>query len=246
MANKKVKPSEDFYDFLPEPVQNSTKIKTISEKNVLATLCYEYITHNVYALNHDGWFYCSHKEIMDGCELEFAQLKRVLVKLEIQKLIERRPGTNHRCTHYRLHPAIIELLPKIDNNEPLAVEDNENNEPLVEEKKLEVKTTNEPLVKYRLDKTSQDKTSLIVSSNTVEVVSKAAFEDAASQQPDINAMLKDWMCDMDNVKTVEQLEQTKQEILRKLNALSTLPQNFKEILEPYRDHYDFRYAVLRH
>ena len=148
MANKKVKPSEDFYDFLPEPVQNSTKIKTISEKNVLATLCYEYITHNVYALNHDGWFYCSHKEIMDGCELEFAQLKRVLVKLEIQKLIERRPGTNHRCTHYRLHPAIIELLPKIDNNEPLAVEDNENNEPLVEEKKLEVKTNNSSIFSY--------------------------------------------------------------------------------------------------
>lgn len=246
MANKKVKPSEDFYDFLPEPVQNSTKIKTISEKNVLATLCYEYISHNVYALNHDGWFYCSHKEIMDGCELEFAQLKRVLVKLEIQKLIERKPGTNHRCTHYRLHQAIVELLPKVEANEPLAVEGNVNNEPLVEDEIIEPKTLNEPLVKYSLDKTSQGKTSLIVSSDTVEVVSKAAFEDAASQQPDLKVVLKEWMENMDSVKTVEQLEQTKQEVLRKLNALNTLPQDFKNIVEPYRDHYEFRYAALRH
>ena len=246
MANKKVNPSEDFYDFLPEPVQNSTKIKTISEKNVLATLCYEYITHNVYALNHDGWFYCSHKEIMDGCELEFAQLKRVLVKLEIQKLIERRPGTNHRCTHYRLHPAIIELLPKININEPLAVEDNENNEPLVEEKKLEVKTSNEPLVKYRLDKTSQEKTSLIVSSNTVEVVSKAAFKSAASQQPDLNELLSEWKTKIDSAKTFEVLVQSHDEFIKRLRCVETLPDNYKSLIEPVDDVYQWKYAVLRH
>lgn len=152
MANKKVKPSEDYYDFLPQRVQESTKIKTISEKNVLATLCYEYMSHSIYAKEHDEWFYCSLKEIMEGCGLEYSQVKKVMLKLATQKLIERKSGTNHRCTHYRLHPKIVELLPKVEG-------DFVDNEPLVE--KPTVETHNEPLDKIRLDKSSKDLDSLM-------------------------------------------------------------------------------------
>ena len=55
MANKKVKPSEDYYDFLPQRVQESTKLNT-TEKNVLATLCYYRLKYSDQAKEHDGWF----------------------------------------------------------------------------------------------------------------------------------------------------------------------------------------------
>ena len=222
MANKKVKPSEDYYDFLPEAVQNSTKIKTISEKNVLATLCFQYLSHSKYASEHNGWFYCTLKEIMQGAGIEFAQVKRIMTKLEIQKLIERKPGTTHHPSHYKLHPKIVELLPVIESNS-----DNEpqlciiTNEPHIENSSVE--TPNEPQDKIRQVKTSQDKTSLNVTSNTVDVVSKAAFEDAASQQQDLKEIFKQWRVDVDKAKTVEELEQKKDEFLGVIRTMGGIP-----------------------
>lgn len=255
MANKKVKPSEDYYDFLPEAVQNSTKIKTISEKNVLATLCFQYLSHSEYASEHNGWFYCTLKEIMEGAGIEFAQVKRIMTKLEIQKLIERKPGTTHHPSHYKLHPKIVELLPVIESNsdnEPQlgVINTNEpqlciiNNEPHIENSSVEI--PNEPQDKIRQVKTSQDKTSLNVTNNTVDVVSKAAFEDAASQQQDLKEIFKKWRIDVDNAKTVEELEQKRDEFLGVVRAMGGMTKEMKTVFEPYKDHYDCRYALLRH
>ena len=212
MANKKVKPSEDFYDFLPQRVQESTKIKTISEKNVLATLCYEYMSHSIYAKQHDGWFYCSLKEVMEGCELEYSQVKKVMLKLATQKLIERKSGTNHRCTHYKLHPKIVELLPKVEG-------DFIDNEPLVEKTTVEI--PNEPLDKIRLDKTSQDKTSLIVS------ISKGKNDDVGetlggdfTKSSDIEKMIDEGLNTVTTFKELSEVGTRLRELLSKNNKPS--------------------------
>lgn len=229
MANKKAKPTEDYYDFLPQRVQESTKIKTISEKNVLATLCYEYMSHSIYAEQHNGWFYCSHKDIMDGCELESAQLKRVLTKLEIQRLIERKSGTNHRCTHYRLHPKIVELLPKVEG-------DFVDNEPLVE--KPTVETHNEPLDKIRLDESSKDEYSLIEENN----VSVAPLGEDATTHKDWSGIIESWKSATKNAKTLEELEQGKRTFM---SNGAGMPLEFKPRIESVRDTYDWKYALLR-
>ena len=84
--------------------------------------------------------------------------------------IQTKSGTNHNCTNYKLHPKIDELLPKDEDNETL-IESHKN--------------TNETLDKIRLDKTSQDKTSLIVSNSTENNVSVASIcEDAKTQGDD--------------------------------------------------------------
>ena len=234
MANKKVKPTEDYYDFLPTEVQNSTKIKTISEKNVLATLCYEYMSHSIYAKEHDEWFYCSLKEIMEGCGLEYSQVKKVMLKLATQKLVERKSGTNHRCTHYRLHPKIVELLPKVEG-------DFVDNEPLVE--KPTVETHNEPLDKIRLDESSKDEYSLISEEN---VVSETASNAVPQQQNenDWDVMLKQFKLETDKAKTIEQLETTKKLFIENARR-NPMPPSCREAFEATRDHYDWRYAVLR-
>ena len=242
MANKKVKPSEDYYDFLPQRVQESTKIKTISEKNVLATLCYEYMSHSIYAKEHDEWFYCSLKEIMEGCGLEYSQVKKVMLKLATQKLIERKSGTNHRCTHYRLHPKIVELLPKVEgdfvDNEPLAITDNEKstNEPLVE--KPTVETHNEPLDKIRLDESSEDEYSLIEKNN----VSVAPLGEDATTHKDWSEIIESWKSATKNAKTLEELEQGKRTFMS--NGVG-MPLEFKPRIESVRDTYDWKYALLR-
>ena len=111
MGNKKIKPTEDFYNFLPKRLQESTKL-SVSEKNVLAALCFERIEHRDYAAEHEGWYYCSHNDLIVRTMLSKAQLNRRLLDLEIKGIIQRKSGTKHRCTHYKLHPKIDELLPK--------------------------------------------------------------------------------------------------------------------------------------
>ena len=113
MGNKKIKPTDDFYNYLPKRLQESTKL-SVSEKNVLATLCFEKIEHRDYAAEHEGWFYCSQQDLIGRTMLSKAQLNRRLLDLEIKGFIQRKSGTKHRCTHYKLHPKIDELLPKID------------------------------------------------------------------------------------------------------------------------------------
>lgn len=229
MANKKVKPSEDFYDFLPQRVQESTKIKTISEKNVLATLCYEYLSHSIYASQHDNWFYCSLDEIKDGCGIERSQLKKVLLKLLTQKLIERKSGTNHRCTHYRLHPKIVELLPKVEG-------DYVDNEPLVEN--TTDKTHNEPLDKIRLDESSEDESRIVEENN----VSVASIGEDATTHKNWSEMIDDWKAVTMSAKTLEELEQGKRTFLT--NAAG-IPLEYKPKFESVRDTYDWKYALIR-
>ncbi len=186
MANKKAKPCEDW-EFLPQRVQESTKLD-ISEKNVVATLCFYRLNYSNYATEHNGWFYTSLNDIAEGSNMSLAQTKRVLLKLSVKKVIERKSGTNHRCTHYKLHPKIDELLPIIEVNEPLAVnkEPKTTNEPLVE--KTDEIEVNEPLDKIREDKKRQDKSFLITSlSNSIEnnkyvVESGKTKEDFSIQQ----------------------------------------------------------------
>ena len=226
MANKAVKPSEDYMEFLPEKVQKSTKIKTLSEKNVLATLCFYRLNYSNYATTHDGWFYCSHADIMEGCGLKEAQLKRVLTKLELQTLIQRKSGTNHRCTHYKLHKGIDVLLPKVEGdyaNEPLAIDDGKNvNEPLAE--KTTVETPNDTLDKNRLVKTSQEKTSLNVLSNkSIDDVGKTLGGDFTKSSPsDIEKLIDD---ELKNVTTFEENRTVATE-LRKV-----IPYRYKELID---------------
>lgn len=246
--NKKVKPSEDYYDFLPEAVQNSTKIKTISEKNVLAALCFEYISHSVFANEHNGWFFCGLKEIMESAGIEFAQVKRIMTKLEIQKLIERKSGTKNYCTHYRLHPKIVELLPVIErnyDNEPLIEAHNENktvNEPLIENSSVEI--PNEPLDKNRLVKISQDKTYLNVTVNK-ENVSFSHFEDVTKthSEPNWRTVILRWEEKILKAKTLKELVDDKDEF--KKMAQGKLPVELKEELERVTNRYDWAYARLR-
>lgn len=160
MANKKVKPSEDYYDFLPQRVQESTKLNT-TEKNVLATLCYYRLKYSDQAKEHDGWFYISQKKLEEGAKISHAQLNRVITKLRFKKPspIQTKSGTNHSCTNYKLHPKIEELLPKDEDNETLIESHKNTNDTLVE--KTTVETHNETLDKIRLDKSSKDLDSLI-------------------------------------------------------------------------------------
>jgi hypothetical protein len=221
MANKKVKPSEDFYDFLPQRVQESTKLG-ISEKNVLATLCYYRLKYSDYAKEHDGWFYTSQKELEEGTELSHAQLNRVITKLRYNKpsSIQTKSGTNHRCTHYKLHPKIDELLPKDEVNETLAVEDSKNiNETLVEKTTVEIH--NETLDKIRLDKTSQDKTSLIVS------ISKEKNDDVGetlggdfTKSSDIEKMIDEGLNTVTTFKELSEVGTKLRELLSKNNKPS--------------------------
>ena len=163
MANKKVKPTEDYH-FLPEKVQESTKLST-TEKNLLATLCFFRLNYSVYAEEHDGWFYTSQKELEEGAELSHKHLNRVLMDLILKKAVERKSGTNHRCTHYRLHPKIVELLPKVEG-------DFVDNDTLAE--KTTVETANDTLDKIRLDESSKDE-SRAIAKKAIEPAKDAAF-----------------------------------------------------------------------
>ena len=249
MANRKVKPSEDYYDFLPQRVQESTKIKTISEKNVLATLCYEYLSHSIYASEHNGWFYCTLKEIMEGANIEFAQVKRIMTKLEIQKLIERKPGTTHHPSHYRLHPKIVELLPKVEGdftdnepqlgvintNEPQDCSSLNTNEPQVEKPTVEI--PNEPQDKIRLDKSSKDLDSLIYNSTDEDDASILAKIEASSTKPKINEseFYEHWKNELINCKSVEKLKET---LMRMVSSLPSRDAIREVYLESLKDLYD--------
>lgn len=225
MANKAVKPSEDFKDFLPTRVQESEKLN-INEKNVLATLCFYRLNYSIYATTHDGWFYISQKELENDTNYSHMQLNRILLKLLAKKVIERKSGTNHRCTHYKLHPKIDELLPKIEGdyaNDTLAIDEGKNtNDTLVE--KITVETPNDTLDKNRLVKTSQGKTSLNVLSNkSIDDVGKTLGGDFTKSSPsDIEKLIDD---ELKNVTTFEENRTVVTE-LRKV-----IPYKYKELID---------------
>ena len=140
MAKKKIVPCENF-EFLPEDYQKSETL-IMSEKNVLATLCYFYLRYSDYVATHDGWFFAKASEISKESGIDEATMFRILVKFEIKRLVYRKSGTNHRCTHYKLCQKLTELLPQIETQEKI-------NATLVENR----------LEEYRLDEDSKDESS---------------------------------------------------------------------------------------
>lgn len=239
MANRKVKPTEDYYDFLPQRLQESTKLDQ-SEKNVLATLCYCRLNYSIYAEEHDGWFYTSQKDIEEGSRLSHMQANRILLKLEVKKIIERKSGTNHRCTHYRLHPKIVELLPIIEHaNDTLVVTE----QPKVDNDTLVTKTrqieANGTLDKIRLDESRKDESRIV----EVNVVSHAPFDDGAVQQKkDWDILIEEWKHSIKNAKCLNDLVNSKTNFVKKAQGI---PFSFKDKVESARDSYDWRYATLR-
>lgn len=135
MANKKIKECENI-EFLPPKFQE--ELKEQSDKNILATLCYYRFRFSDYALANNGFFFTSLEELAKESLVDVSTVKRRLALMQMKKYIERKSGTNHQCTHYKLSKEIEQLL-GIENDEYPA---------------------NEPLDKIRQDKTSLDKLSL--------------------------------------------------------------------------------------
>lgn len=135
MANKKIKECENI-EFLPQKFQE--ELKEQSDKNILATLCYCRFRFSDYALANNGFFFISLEELAKESLVDVSTAKRRLALMQMKKYIERKSGTNHQCTHYKLSNEIEQLL-GIENDEYPA---------------------NEPLDKIRQDKTSLDKLSL--------------------------------------------------------------------------------------
>lgn len=135
MANKKTKECENI-EFLPQKFQE--ELKEQSDKNILSTLCYNRFRFSDYAKAHGGFFFTSLEELAKESLVDVSTVKRRLALLQMKKHIERKSGTNHQCTHYKLSKGIEELL---------GIEEEEN-------------SANEPLDKIRQDKTSLDKLSL--------------------------------------------------------------------------------------
>lgn len=135
MANKKIKECENI-EFLPHKFQE--ELKEQSDKNILSTLCYNRFRFSDYAKAHGGFFFTSLEELAKESLVDYSTVKRRLAFLQMKKHIERKSGTNHQCTHYKLSKEIEQLL---------GIEDDEY-------------SANEPLDKIRQDKTSLDKLSL--------------------------------------------------------------------------------------
>lgn len=108
--NKRIKECENF-GFLPIEYREREDLN-LTEKNVLATLCYFYLRHSDYVAEHDGWFFKSGEELGVESGIDERTVYRTLVKLELKGLVKRKSGTNKKCTHYKLNPKITELLPK--------------------------------------------------------------------------------------------------------------------------------------
>ena len=135
MANKKIKECENI-EFLPQKFQE--ELKEQSDKNILATLCYNRFRFSDYAKAHGGFFFTSLEELAKESLVDVSTVKRRLALMQMKKYIERKSGTNHQCTHYKLSKEIEQLLGIEDDEYP----------------------ANEPLDKIRQDKTSLDKLSL--------------------------------------------------------------------------------------
>ena len=135
MANKKIKECENI-EFLPQKFQE--ELKEQSDKNILSTLCYNRFRFSDYAKAHGGFFFTSLEELAKESLIDVSTVKRRLALMQMKKYIERKSGTNHQCTHYKLSKEIEQLLGIEDDEYP----------------------ANEPLDKIRQDKTSLDKLSL--------------------------------------------------------------------------------------
>ena len=143
--NKKIKECENI-EFLPQKFQE--ELKEQSDKNILATLCYCRFRFSDYALANNGFFFTSLEELSKESLVDVSTVKRRLALLQMKKHIERKSGTNHQCTHYKLSKEIEELL-------GIEEEENSANEPLDKISKDKTSLDKKSSVKLSLDETSQ-------------------------------------------------------------------------------------------
>ena len=143
--NKKIKECENI-EFLPQKFQE--ELKEQSDKNILSTLCYCRFRFSDYALANNGFFFTSLEELSKESFVDVSTVKRRLALMQMKKYIERKSGTNHQCTHYRLSKEIEELL---------GIEEDENsaNEPLDKISKDKLSLDKKSSVKLSIDETSQ-------------------------------------------------------------------------------------------
>lgn len=143
--NKKIKECENI-EFLPQKFQE--ELKEQSDKNILSTLCYYRFRFSDYALANNGFFFTSLEELSKESLVDVSTVKRRLALMQMKKYIERKSGTNHQCTHYKLSKEIEELL---------GIEEDENsaNEPLDKISKDKLSLDKKSSVKLSLDETSQ-------------------------------------------------------------------------------------------
>ena len=242
MANKKQTPSEDWF-FLPQRVQESTKLD-ITEKNVVAALCNCYYTFNDYALEHNGWFYVTQKELEEETSLSHKQLNRILNKLQLKTIVERKSGSTNNPTHYRLHPEIVKLMPKLpkfDNDTYVSLYKDIK---VVETPKTVEKIANDTQDKIREDKKRQEESFLITSlSNSIEsnnnVVESGKTKEDFSIQQQFNSreFYYKW-------SEVFKACKSEEEIIENFNqAAFTLPNDFKK--DAYTEALQDEYSRLR-
>ena len=143
--NKKIKECENI-EFLPQKFQE--ELKEQSDKNILATLCYFRFRFSDYALANNGFFFTSLEELSKESLVDVSTVKRRLALMQMKKYIERKSGTNHQCTHYKLSKEIEELL-------GIEEEENSANEPLDKISKDKLSLDKKSSVKLSLDETSQ-------------------------------------------------------------------------------------------
>ena len=143
--NKKIKECENI-EFLPQKFQE--ELKEQSDKNILSTLCYYRFRFSDYALANNGFFFTSLEELSKESLVDVSTVKRRLALMQMKKYIERKSGTNHQCTHYKLSKEIEELL-------GIEEEENSANEPLDKISKDKLSLDKKSSVKLSLDETSQ-------------------------------------------------------------------------------------------
>lgn len=174
MSNRKIKECENM-EFLPQEFRDNEDLSP-SEKNVLATLCYFYLRFSDYVTSHDGWFFRSSKELEEESGISRASLFRVLTALYVKKLIQTKPGTNHKCTHYRLSKKITELLPKMESMEA-EFEAELGGDFLGSEIANETLDKNR-LEKTRLDESRKDESRIVKNSSSLETNFSGTYDDS--------------------------------------------------------------------
>lgn len=113
-------------EFIPQEVRESDESRLdTAQLNLLGTLCFYHLNYSIHVAQNNGWFFKDQQTLFSESNLSPAEGKRTMLKLVLKKLVERIPGTNHKCTAYRLCKDIRDLMPteEIDleemANEPL-------------------------------------------------------------------------------------------------------------------------------
>lgn len=264
--NKKMKECENI-EFLPDEYRGCTDLD-LSEKNVLATLCYCYLRYSDYAAEHNGWFFTAGKELGEETGIDERTVYRILVKLELKGLVKRKRGTNHKCTHYKLHPSITELLPKGEDFEGseeanVTLEEKRLDESSLEETRRDESSTFENKKKFNYIMSDEiteypddDYDCSDVDEETLEEYERAMLEtsipweiesqhpsEGAAPQQDVTSVLLKFKDDIDKAKTKQELKDLKDKLLK---SGIKIPDSNWEFAVKVFNHYDWRCVTIRH